>query len=605
MSSKIIIEGKKDEISRKLKEKYPYDGALITRVLNLDPTGYKYIEYLAKRLDYIISELSSRGGLNVMQQNAIEDLFGVIIPWFHMNFERITPNDVWEAETKYREGGEGLVPNIEGIADHPKDINQYINPTFIKYLMSIVDEKKSEKERQKELKSQAEKLYEDDDILVVRPKSHMASCYYGANTKWCTTTKGSRSYFDKYVKQGNLYYFINKKDGNKIALFRNEQARETSVYDQKDNEISVQSLRNEFPNQDELIDDLLGIKAFIKAVIDYSRGKITPRDLMNSDDSIYKVKEEKPTGQSKIIVSFNNEENFFKTFDLSQDDIWFLNAIENDYSGYEFMDSYTIEQEFKDGYIVYHHLDDENHKKMQEIAVLVYPESEFDLESEDYRIQLSQILLELFPLEIERILDDYKSEKENEMYTTAKEQIQKEFRGELAKIGFEFYRRYDQIETTVANLVYWIRYMAIEKTDMISLFNQLVSKKTSQIGGWAENTYEFQDSDNFDDVSFNRWTSGQLDKILEKLEDDKPGKNKDFMDFYREITSKYKLKTWYELPKDRETSFKIVDFDRDNMRMNIDMTKRYKGTKRIGLDKDGFLKFLYQPELFDRFGDAE
>ena len=66
--------------------------------------------------------------------------------------------------------------------------------------MDVVDNRKTKSEIEKELKNQAQKLYEDDDVLVVKPNTYAASCYYGANTKWCTTTKDSSHYFRQYVE---------------------------------------------------------------------------------------------------------------------------------------------------------------------------------------------------------------------------------------------------------------------------------------------------------------------------------------------------------------------------------------------------------------------
>ncbi len=46
--------------------------------------------------------------------------------------------------------------------------------------------------------------------MIVKPKSFVASCYYGSGTKWCTTMKGNPSYFNQYSSNGNLYYLILK-----------------------------------------------------------------------------------------------------------------------------------------------------------------------------------------------------------------------------------------------------------------------------------------------------------------------------------------------------------------------------------------------------------
>lgn len=69
-----------------------------------------------------------------------------------------------------------------------------------------------------------ERIYQDSEWLVVSPKTHEASCRYGANTKWCTTEKDNPSHFEGYVSEGPLYTLINKKTNEKYQLHfeRNE-----------------------------------------------------------------------------------------------------------------------------------------------------------------------------------------------------------------------------------------------------------------------------------------------------------------------------------------------------------------------------------------------
>ena len=57
-------------------------------------------------------------------------------------------------------------------------------------------------------KEKSKKLYEDDTWLVVVPKNFTASCKYGANTKWCTTSEEG---YKDYTKMGDLVIVINKK----------------------------------------------------------------------------------------------------------------------------------------------------------------------------------------------------------------------------------------------------------------------------------------------------------------------------------------------------------------------------------------------------------
>lgn len=596
---KIIIEGKTEDAAKRLKQKFQYDGPFIDRILSVDPTRYKYVDYIAKKLEKIIPELAGpTGGLNIQQGEALQDLFGTIIPWFHANVNRIKEEDIWNAETAFRNdvNSEYVVPNIEGIARSPKDINQYENPQFIKKLMNTIDARKTQREIEREIKTQADKIYEDNDVLVVRPKSHAASCYYGANTKWCTTQKGNPGYFDKYFRDGNLYYFLNKKTGLKMALFRNEKERIMDVYNAEDRNVDLEELREQFPNQNDLIDELLGMGEFVKKLREFVRNQTSVRDLENSDGSILEIIPADPLGQSKIVFDFGDDDNFLKFLDLTDDDIWFFNVINSYYSDYEFMDSYTVDEDWKEGYIVYGDLNDENKEKLKKISEVILPSKEFNLNSDEYRQELSSVLSDLFERETDNILSDYFVEKNREMTITARESMNNELDKALESIGFAFKRKHDEIYTTAANLLMWTARYGITKIDAMSLIQKLIEDHGGNIGNWAEDQYEYQDYDNFDSESFNNYVERQLDSILEKLEEDE---NLDeFIEFRKKILSKYKIKVWYELPKDKEKSFKIRDFDRDDMTVSVEMRTPEGGFETKKYSEEQFYNLLHQPELF-------
>ena len=54
----VLSEGKKEEVSKRLKQKFEYDGPFIDRVLNIDPTGYKYAEYIGRYLESVIPAIA-------------------------------------------------------------------------------------------------------------------------------------------------------------------------------------------------------------------------------------------------------------------------------------------------------------------------------------------------------------------------------------------------------------------------------------------------------------------------------------------------------------------------------------------------------------------
>ena len=203
------------------------------------------------------------------------------------------------------------------------------------------------------------------------------------------------------------------------------------------------------------------------------------------------------------------------------------------------------------------------------------------------------------------ILGEYNTEKNSKMLQTARTSIEKEINGFLESIGFIIYREYDEIATTPANLLMWSARLQLPKIDAISLFNQIVEYSgTGKLGGWSENSYEYQDYDNFDSNAFNNTVERQFDKILEKLEDDENAggeKIKEFLGFRNRIVKTFGINKWNKLPSDKNVGFKVEGFDREEMKVIIMIEKQYKGMRRLKLSEENFYNLLYQPQLFDLF----
>jgi len=124
-----------------------------------------------------------------------------------------------------------------------KDINQYLSIDELDNALAPL----KVKEKEKELENQTEKIYEDDNFLVVVPKTIEASCKYGSGTKWCTTVKGA-DHFQRYTsgKQG-LYYIIRKKGNQtephyKVAVHIGNNGNET-WWDSKDRPMTDSSIQ--------------------------------------------------------------------------------------------------------------------------------------------------------------------------------------------------------------------------------------------------------------------------------------------------------------------------------------------------------------------------
>jgi hypothetical protein len=599
----IIIEGKKEESAKLLKQKFEYDHSFIDSVLNTDPTGYKYIDYIVKQLEKWIPEFSgSKGGLNYLQGQALYNVFEDIIPWFHNNSGRITSEFLKQARDIYVVAMDKDVENFETILKSPKDITNY--PLyFIQTLRNIVEENKSRKEIEKEAKSQVEKLYEDDTYLVLKPKTYEASCYYGSGTKWCTSSKDTKEHFRKYSKEGNLYYFINKKYNIKFALFKEHNLSGKQIFDAQDKEITSDILLENFPL--DITEELLGGGLF-KLLVGYAKGKVLKQDIYSTEEMIRSIKDGKPLGSSEVIIDFENDNDFYNVVGIDDEDENFIGSVFSSYDSWEFEDRYQTEESFREGYAIYDHLDEENVEKLSFISSLILSDESFDLKNENFRTLLSRKLLEIFPKEIDYIISDYTSEYNYMMNNSAKDKIRNEIENFLEQFHFKVYSPFGSITTTVGNLVMWYVRLGLERFDLYNLMKKIFDSSKKTIGGFVEDQYSFEDQEYFDKISFNNYTSSKLDDIIEKLQDklEDGGVNvEEFLKMVENVKSKFKPNTWLELPKNRTINFMITGFDIEDSKINVKIFHPKLGSKSTKLSEQNFYYLLYQPELF-KFGEV-
>ena len=343
-------------------------------------------------------------------------------------------------------------------------------------------------------------------------------------------------------------------------------------------------------------------KNLVVGLRNFSKGRISKDDLYNIDDTIYDIDTKSPLGQSIITIKFEDDKEFLEEIDMDEQDVWFMQALDS-YNGYEFNDSYQIEQDFKEGYNVYYELSDENKEILRNIATTILPDKEFTIDDDEYRSELSEMLLDLFPREIDNILGDFHSEKEHEMNTVAKEAIDKEFTKPLEDSGIYLNYKMDEVEITLADLYLGALQLNLFNSNAKEIITTIIKNSLGgNVGGWYENFYEFQDSDKFDSESFNREVTREFEKIIEILDErsEEEYTVQDFIEFRNRVVSKYKLKTWYDNPKDKNLIFLIDSFNPGDMSVRINVKTKDNGLfKQLDLDEEQFNNFLFQNTLFN------
>jgi len=201
---KILLENRVDDVRKKFPNVNP---EFIDYFVKNDPSGnQKYLEWLVKAVNHKPTVMSlNRDILGIRDTEPTIETVNEL--WFLVNqFHNLLPYLVRT--------------NEEGKKEGTTDLYQYkfTDTEMIHYLaydLRRAEDFRNRKEKEKKLKSEADKLYEDSQWLVIRPKTWESSCHYGAGTKWCTTSKETSSHFKRETDRNFLIYVIDKnRDGN-------------------------------------------------------------------------------------------------------------------------------------------------------------------------------------------------------------------------------------------------------------------------------------------------------------------------------------------------------------------------------------------------------
>ena len=136
-----------------------------------------------------------------------------------------------------------------------KDIGQYKTVEDLRVAVDALKDAdlRSNKEKERQFRDmlfktgEAELIHRDSELIVISPKTHRASCYFGTNTKWCTASKDSPHYFDQYNKKGPLFIFIYQKKKYQLNIAKNGVVSFLDETDQEFNSDLKYSLISQVP----------------------------------------------------------------------------------------------------------------------------------------------------------------------------------------------------------------------------------------------------------------------------------------------------------------------------------------------------------------------
>jgi hypothetical protein len=590
----ILLEGKK-EIIEKTKKKHSTDGEFIDRMFAIDPTSQgKYTEWIG---DYLDSSLKFK------DYDKIEDMITKIIIPFEKNYKRIDDDILKQFEKKLIDSGVNLegknLIDVEKIKKTPKDINSYSIPFYLLAMLQVLEETKSRSEEERIAKKGAYKIFGNSNYLVVRPLTWESSCFYGFETKWCTSMKNDRYHYDKHTRDGILYYFIDKKNkGNKVALYLEKDGKKLKkyVFDSLDKERGIDFLYEKFPKLTNVINKLTEQLPIIDLLRGYISGEDTSNQILSSDIVIDFEKNEENRGESIVEISFDGLDDYKEVFDLSDDDKWFLGILGSTYNDYDFY-SFDIDSDWSEGYII-DKFNDENTKLLREILKYILP-TYVNADLSDYEVKstIAKTLQKMFDREASDISYEYQSEMNRATEIGVRDTVESELCNYFEKYGFKKSSKkcFGEYQTTINNLIRLFEEHQPEENTIESLLYRIT--EDDSVGGWQENSYEMIDWEAFDEEGFQREVERNLEKIKDKIEE-----NENFTQYkemFDKITEKYRIDKWYKLPRNKDINFRINGIDMDDLTISVTLSTKNGYSRYILNNTDEFYSLLYNYKLFD------
>ena len=91
----------------------------------------------------------------------------------------------------------------------------------VRNAVEAMEQEKADKEEGTEAaKGDADTVYENAQVRIVKLNDQKAACYYGRGTQWCTAATRGMNMFDTYAKEGPLFAFLPKKPEHEAEKYQ-------------------------------------------------------------------------------------------------------------------------------------------------------------------------------------------------------------------------------------------------------------------------------------------------------------------------------------------------------------------------------------------------
>lgn len=237
-----------------------------------------------------------------------------------------TGSIIIDAVNKYH----ALLPYIEN-----KDIYSREYNGNLQFLLNTIEKAEAAKEEKTFVREDhAVVLFENDEVLFIQPTTHRGSMKYGANTRWCTTSKNDPGTFNRYTKNGLLVYLIDKTESKsanykKVAFYHQYTDRVLNdvieLYNVNDNHVNETNVISGGWSEDVLFEMFMTFRYYFAKTKEIKKNKdyvdsfvntITGLDFTKFEEHLSKL--EQGTNVSYIRKTKEKVESFLESLNKSK-----------------------------------------------------------------------------------------------------------------------------------------------------------------------------------------------------------------------------------------------------------------------------------------------
>lgn len=592
-----LQEGKKEEAIQRVKDIFSQDSDAIEKIFNSTSSlGIKFIPFVENETKrYLID-----------QEFGLDDFISLLtrrLDYFKRNSERITPEVIGTAKQLWDGIESSAFPKLDSVMKSPKDINSYTLGT-LGYLMDALSMIASKREKEREAKKEAEKIFEDGDVIGVKALTHNASCYYGSGTRWCTAGQ-QPDYFNKYTKDGQLIYFIDKSNRRqKIALYIKDG--DATVYDAADASHDVEFLFHVYPEVEDFVNEKLLGGGKVKSGLEGIKNGTISRWNADTVDSLITSYDRDNDDNVTLNLDFNGRNSdYWDLFEWDEGDAdrMYLDITLSSYGTGDFFDSYYAYEEWKEGYM-YAYFDEEQMNRLQKYMKIINPKlyectlGLKDRDTGDCRTKVSEFLLKTFDNEVENIINEFTYDMNADTEQGVKEYLERDYSDMFAQYGLPMTGTFYKKTVKLNDLINAYRkYNPKFNKSIHGLLKTIINVENIDHPQIADNIYEFRTGDYEYSGTYNA-----IEKLLDTMEEtinENENLSGDYVEHYDFIKKLGGFDEWFEMPGDKRYMIKITDLDMEDDRVTFGLqNSETSNFKKMRLPFEKFKDFIYNLQLF-------